>query len=334
MSKTQALLIIAAVIIISACQTEEPPSITKTNTAASTTTPMLSAVVSPVQSPVSTTLLLPSLPEEIALIYQSNRSGAFQIYHLDREWKETQLTTEGNNTEPRWSHDGKQIAYTANSDIGKYEVYVMDSSGNNKHPLLKGMSGYNWAPDWAPDDKRILFSSNASGQAQVYIVGLDGQSPQQITSGTGNSFLAAWSPDGKRIAFTSDRVDGSNEIYIMDIDGNNLTRLTENVNIDDAAPAWSPDGTQLAFHSHRDSNFEIYIITLPNKELRRVTTTPDIDERYPRWINKDYLIVTQTKVGTTNLGILDIKGSLTISSTLGALSDSQYADVLRLSGKQ
>lgn len=332
MSKKQALLTIAALIVISACQTEEPPPVT--NTATSTITPVLSAIVSPVQSPVSTTFLPPSLPEEIALIYQSNHTGAFQIYHLDREGKETQLTTEGNNTEPRWSHDGKQIAYTANSDIGKYEVYVMDSSGNNKHPLLKGMSGYNWAPDWAPDDTRILFSSNASGQAQIYIVGLDGQSPQQITSGTGNSFLAVWSPDGKQIAFTSDRVDGSNEIYIMDIDGNNLTRLTENINADDAAPAWSPDGTQLAFHSHRDSNFEVYITTVANKELRRVTISEDIDERYPRWLNKDYLIVTQTKAGTTNLAVLDINNDPAVSSTLGVPSGSQYADVLRLSSKQ
>jgi dipeptidyl aminopeptidase/acylaminoacyl peptidase len=59
-----------------------------------------------------------------------------------------------------------------------------------------------------------------------------------------------------KIAFISDR-DGNNEIYVMNPDGSDQTRLTNN-NYDDGAPAWSPDGTKIASNTNRDGNHEIY----------------------------------------------------------------------------
>jgi TolB protein len=59
----------------------------------------------------------------------------------------------------------------------------------------------------------------------------------------------AWSPDGRRLAFVGtlvDAVDGTSELFVVDADGSNLVRLTQN-EVDDDSPAWSPDGTQIAF---------------------------------------------------------------------------------------
>ena len=61
----------------------------------------------------------------------------------------------------------------------------------------------------------------------------------------------AWSPDGRRIAFMSDR-DENPEIYVMDADGANQTRLTR-TELEDSLPAWSPDGRRIAFVSQRGS---------------------------------------------------------------------------------
>ena len=58
---------------------------------------------------------------------------------------------------------------------------------------------------------------------------------------TDNSVIdwkSSWSPDGKQIAFTSDR-DGNGEIYVMNADGSNQTRLTSDP-ADDYYPSWSP----------------------------------------------------------------------------------------------
>src|SRR5207247_70352 len=71
------------------------------------------------------------------------------------------------------------------------------------------------------------------------------------------------------IVFTSNR-DGKSQIYVMNADGSNPTRLTRNTAID-AAPAWSPDGTKIAFVSNRDGELKVYIMNADGSEQRRLT---------------------------------------------------------------
>ncbi|MDH5682254.1 MAG: hypothetical protein OEZ36_11740, partial [Spirochaetota bacterium] len=63
-----------------------------------------------------------------------------------------------------------------------------------------------------------------------------------------------------KIAFHSIR-DGQNEIYIMNIDGTEQTRLTNNP-ANDGNPSFSPDGNKIAFSSNRDVDWEIYIMNV------------------------------------------------------------------------
>ena len=63
--------------------------------------------------------------------------------------------------------------------------------------------------------------------------------------------MADWSPDGKRIAFTIRLPGVMNDIYVIDITGDNLRRLTDHP-WQDLEPAWSPDGQWIAFWSNRD----------------------------------------------------------------------------------
>lgn len=83
-----------------------------------------------------------------------------------------------------------------------------------------------------------------------------------------------------KIAYTSDQ-DGNAEIYIMNPDGNNPIRLTDNPAYD-AWPTWSPDGSQIAFMSDRTGNPDIFVMTADGTNLRQLTDHP-ANDIWPEW---------------------------------------------------
>lgn len=69
-----------------------------------------------------------------------------------------------------------------------------------------------------------------------------------------------WSIDGHNIAF-SRRIEGRNQIFVMDSEGGNLKQVTHTA-ANNSSPSWSPDGSKLIFHTDHDSNYEIYTISV------------------------------------------------------------------------
>jgi Tol biopolymer transport system component len=84
----------------------------------------------------------------------------------------------------------------------------------------------------------------------------------------------------EKIAFQTGR-DGNTEIYVMNTDGSNQTRLTYS-DIDDADPAFSPDGSKIAYLSGRDGNFEIYVMNADGTNQTRLTINEQVDND-PSW---------------------------------------------------
>ena len=91
----------------------------------------------------------------------------------------------------------------------------------------------------------------------------------------------SWSPDGTKIAFNSDKDEQNSDIYIMNVDGSNPTRLTDNP-ADDGDPSWSPDGDRVVFHSNRDGNWEVYTMNADGSDQARLTNEP-ANDLGPSW---------------------------------------------------
>ena len=109
---------------------------------------------------------------------------------------------------------------------------------------------------WSPDGERIAFYHGTGVEdggrfdftADIFTMAADGTDVRQLTDDPGVDLFPVYSPDGSRIAFTSDRA-GTVDIWVMDADGSNPTRVTEfeNDSLDDYHPTWSPDGSKIAF---------------------------------------------------------------------------------------
>jgi hypothetical protein len=128
---------------------------------------------------------------------------------------------------------------------------------------------------------KIAFADLGPQSFDIHTINPDGTGDTTVTPADAiDDFHPAWSPDGARIAF--DRAPGGNgDIYVIDADGTDLTRLTTDPGAD-ANPAWSPDGSEIVFESPRAGSKDLWVMNANGSDQTRLTTDPDT-ERDPSW---------------------------------------------------
>jgi TolB protein len=170
----------------------------------------------------------------------------------------------------------------ANRDV--QEIYFADYDGANPRRVTTTTT-LNITPVWAPDNQAIAYTSyRPSGQFGTFqdiivsFISTGERTAPANGSPQKQNYLPIYSPDGSKIAFTTNR-DGNPEIYVMNRDGSNLRRMTNNPAID-VTPTWSPSGNQLAWVSDRTGNPHIYIMNADGTGQRSVIN--EICDR-PTW---------------------------------------------------
>ena len=166
---------------------------------------------------------------------------------------------------------------------------------------------------------RIAFTSDNT----IYTINPDGSGLLQLTP-FDNGFrdrFPVWSPDGTKIAFGRTTFVVKSQIYVMNADGTNPTRITVN-SANDSQPSWSPDGTKIAFVSDRDGNGEIYVMNADGSNQTRLTNNADFDFD-PAWSPDGSKIAFTNTHDGLEIYVMGANGSNPTRLTNNTSADSQ-----------
>lgn len=227
-------------------------------------------------------------------------SYAGDIYTVDKSGGLARriTTSEGIEIFPRFSPDGKWIAFSGEYD-GNREVYIIPSSGGVPKRLTYSMDmpgiPERMGPEkaimqWTKDGKRILYRSRQQAwnpwRGQLYFVSVDGGLPE--TFPFVQSGFASLSPDETKITYNRifreyrpwKRYRGgqAEDIYVFDINTKINEKITDNP-AQNFIPMWYKD--KIYYCSDIDKTINIFVYDTKTKQSKKVTTFDYYDVKFP-----------------------------------------------------
>ena len=254
-------------------------------------------------------------PDGRRLIFQSTRDGlqCDQIFIMNADGSNPRMvsTGKGRTTCAYFLKDGKHIVYASTHeadpacppppDRSKGYVWVLYSTFDNylatdEGKIIKKLTetpGYDAEATVNFKTGRIVYTSMASGDPELWIMNPDGSGKRQITRSVGYDGGAVLSRDGKKIVWRAKHQTTPEEIakyqellkkdlfwpmkmelFLADADGRNVRQVT-NFGCASFAPTFTPDGRKILFASNKHAcdshNFELYLVNLDGSGLEQVT---------------------------------------------------------------
>ncbi|MEW6142745.1 MAG: DUF5050 domain-containing protein [Chloroflexota bacterium] len=271
-------------------------------------------------------------PDSQAVFFDSNRATGYQLFVKTPNGEIKQITNPPpspvqNNTDPElWATMGPPQAapmmgtmfpmnITHNSADLHGELFSLGSASSVIVTFEWGTTGNfnnNTPPETLTNPRHV----------SAPITGLTPQTQYNFkTKGDGGAAGIGYGPTqffitnpppmgvGAGIAFVSQRDGGNNEIWSMNPDGTNPTRLTNNLS-SDVSPAYTPDASRIAFSSNRDSSFlQIYVMNPDGSNVQRLTTSSD-DDTWPAWsYDRNKIAFTSHRDGNHEIYSMNADGS-------------------------
>lgn len=262
------------------------------------------------------------LPETTRLLRFPTTNGpqivfcyAGELYTVGKEGGTARRLTSGPgySSFPRFSADGKQLAFTSQYD-GNTEVYVMPGDGGvptrltttatlGRDDISDRMGPNNLVMTWQNTKPLVVFRSRMksfdSFVGELYTASLDAELPKPLPVPRGG--FASFSPDDSKMAFNRIfrefrtwkhyRGGMADDVWIYDF----KTGSTENLTNDpsqDICPMWGPDN-RIYFASDRDGRMNLFSIDLASKETKQLTAFKDFDIKFPS-LGKDAIVFEQS----------------------------------------
>jgi Tol biopolymer transport system component len=237
--------------------------------------------------------------------------GCPQAFWLDLETKEKLLASTGKGTVRHAVaiNKGKSWVFDSTHETGgqcatrepgtvpaAFNIFVANEK--NRLDRVAGASGFDGEVDYSEEEKRIVYTSQASGDLEIWTMQPDGLNKKQLTRSPGYDGDPSVSRDGRRIAYRSTRIRGEaaerkarqelneerasitpSEIFVMNFNGSDQKQITS-FGCTVLSPVWAPDNRRIVFSSDLPScdgkNFELFLINLDGTGLLQLTRNSEL----------------------------------------------------------
>jgi tricorn protease len=218
--------------------------------------------------------------DHIAFIYAED----LWVANRDGSYPQRITVSEGLESNPVFSPDGKTIAFTGQYD-GNTDVFIVPVTGGVPKRLT-WHPGADLVRDFSPDGKKVLFASQRNSFTnryyQLFTVDIATGAEEQLP--IPNAFWASYSPDGNSIAYTpiADRFEQwknyrggtMSRIWLYNIKDHNVTQIPKSTGgSNDSKPVWK--GNKVYFRSDRNGEFNLYSYDPASKAVNQLTKFTD-----------------------------------------------------------
>ncbi len=206
-----------------------------------------------------------SISHDGMLIYQAGENYQRVPVWYDRNGKRLSVVSDRSvSLWGRISPDGTKIVLDSpDPQVKTSDIWVLD--------LIRGVStrftfdrGDDLAPVWSPDGRRIIFSSDRSGQLSLYTKNSSGTESEELLLTTGEPLLAAdCTPDGRYLLYQSVGLKTNWDLWVLPLEGERKPTAFLKTEFNEQDARYSPDGRWVAYTSDESGKDEIYVRPFP-----------------------------------------------------------------------
>ena len=199
-----------------------------------------------------------------SLVYVPGSAGAQRsLVWVDRQGREARLAAPPRTYEyPRLSPDGTRVALDVRDQ--EEDIWIWDLARETLTRLTFDPDPDRY-PVWTPDSTRVVFSSTADGQFNLYWKAADGTGTvDRLTESANSQYGSSFSPDGESLVFRENQSDTGQDLRVLSLAGDRGVETLVATEFAERNAELSPDGRWMAYQSNQSGQMEVYVRPFPN----------------------------------------------------------------------
>ncbi len=220
--------------------------------------------------------LFGGLPRRSEAPYMGRARGSMLQYSYTRE---------GADFDCHVDRQGRRMVFASTRHSDASDLYIKSLSGTAVVQLTSDPSS-DIQPVFSPDDSRVAFASNRTGNWDIWVIRVDGQRPIQVTNSPMDEVHPSWSLDGKQLIYSAlHPKSGQWELWLVQAEQNATPKFVGH----GVFPEWSPVEDKILFQRARQRGsrwFSIWTLELVNGEPRyptEIASSADYAMISPTW---------------------------------------------------